>query len=314
MEWRVKRLTDRDKKLVQTHQQTKTTSYTSRIYRSYFKRAMDIVLSATALIVGAPTIIIVAVLVRSKLGSPVLFRQTRAGYQGQLFEVLKFRTMTDERDDNGELLPDELRLTPFGQFLRKYSLDELPQLINVLRGDLSLVGPRPLLVQYLELYTPEQMRRHEVLPGVTGLAQVNGRRDISWEKKFAYDIEYVDNVSLQMDLTIMFKTALEMVRPSSASYSGGGYFTGSPQPTETEARPEEAEDMEATQPLTAAHFMVELDADRNDMILPADEDETAASLPMMAAPQPQQTDRAEVQPAYVKRSRTQTGSLVLAAE
>lgn len=176
------------------------------IYRRYFKRPMDIALSLIALIVLSPVILVVAVLVRLKLGSPVIFKQKRPGLHEKIFTMYKFRTMTDERDENGELLPDSMRLTKFGKFLRSTSLDELPELWNILKGDMSIVGPRPLLVEYLPLYNEQQRRRHEVRPGLTGLAQVSGRNSISWEERFALDVEYVDNVRFFNDCRILFVT------------------------------------------------------------------------------------------------------------
>lgn len=176
------------------------------IYRRYFKRPMDIALSLIALIVLSPVILIVAILVRLKLGSPVIFKQKRPGLHEKIFTMYKFRTMTDERDENGELLPDSMRLTKFGKFLRSTSLDELPELWNILKGDMSIVGPRPLLVEYLPLYNEQQRRRHEVRPGLTGLAQVSGRNSISWEERFALDVEYVDNVRFFNDCRILFVT------------------------------------------------------------------------------------------------------------
>lgn len=171
------------------------------------KRLFDIAVSASLLVGLSPLLILLALLVRAKLGSPVLFRQTRPGKDAKPFEMLKFRTMTDARGAGGALLPDSDRLTPFGRFLRSASLDELPELWNVLKGDMSLVGPRPLAMAYLPLYSPEQARRHEVKPGLTGWAQVNGRNDITWRQKFAYDVWYVDNQSLRLDIKILFLTA-----------------------------------------------------------------------------------------------------------
>lgn len=159
------------------------------------KRLFDFSCSLIGLIILSPLLLLAALLIRMKLGSPVLFRQMRPGLYGRPFFVYKFRTMTDERDENGNLLPDEERITPLGQMLRKFSIDELPQLFNVVKGDLSLVGPRPLLMEYLELYSPEQERRHEVRPGITGWAQVNGRNTISWEEKFKLDVWYVNHQS-----------------------------------------------------------------------------------------------------------------------
>lgn len=176
------------------------------IYRRFIKRPMDFILSLMAIIVLNPVLIIVAILVRLKLGSPVIFKQKRPGLNEEIFTMYKFRTMTDEKDENGELLPDSVRLTKFGRMLRSTSLDELPELFNILKGDMSIVGPRPLLVQYLELYNDHQKRRHEVRPGLSGHAQVNGRNAISWEDKFNLDVEYVDSVSFIGDWKIIFLT------------------------------------------------------------------------------------------------------------
>jgi lipopolysaccharide/colanic/teichoic acid biosynthesis glycosyltransferase len=170
------------------------------------KRPFDLALTIPALILLAPVLIIVAILVRFRLGTPVLFRQERPGLGGKPFTLLKFRTMTDARDESGALLPDAGRAHPFGQMLRRTSLDELPELLNVLKGDMSLVGPRPLLMRYLPRYTPEQMRRHEALPGITGLAQVSGRNNLTWEEKFALDVEYVEKCSVSLDVKILLRT------------------------------------------------------------------------------------------------------------
>ena len=176
------------------------------IYRNFIKRPMDFILSLIALVVLSPVLLIVAILVRFKLGSPVIFKQKRPGLNEKIFTMYKFRTMTDEKDEHGELLPDSVRLTKFGRVLRSTSLDELPELFNILKGEMSIVGPRPLLIQYLPLYSEYQKRRHEVRPGLSGLAQVSGRNAISWEDKFNLDVEYVDNVSFSGDWKIIFLT------------------------------------------------------------------------------------------------------------
>ncbi len=176
------------------------------MYSKYFKRILDIVLSIIMIIVLSPIIAVVAILVRIKLGTPIIFMQKRPGKDGKIFTLYKFRTMTDEIDAMGELLPDEVRLKKFGKFLRSTSLDELPELVNILKGEMSFVGPRPLLVEYLELYNEEQSRRHEVRPGLTGLAQVNGRNDTTWADRLRYDVEYVNNISFKNDLLIILKT------------------------------------------------------------------------------------------------------------
>lgn len=176
------------------------------IYQKYIKRFLDIIISAVALVLLSPVLLIVAVLVRVKLGSPVIFHQQRPGYEEKIFGLCKFRTMTEEKDAEGNLLPDADRLTSFGNFLRKTSLDELPELWNILRGDMSLIGPRPLLIKYLPYYTEKEKLRHTVRPGLTGLAQVNGRNFISWDNRLAKDVEYVENLSFLLDVKILFKT------------------------------------------------------------------------------------------------------------
>jgi lipopolysaccharide/colanic/teichoic acid biosynthesis glycosyltransferase len=181
-------------------------------YRRRGKRLLDLALAASALLVVSPVLVVIAGLVGLKLGRPVLFRQQRPGKDGRPFTACKFRTMIDVCDAGGRPLPDADRLTPFGRWLRGTSLDELPMLVNVLKGDMSLVGPRPLLMHYLERYTPGQARRHEVRPGVTGWAQVNGRNALSWEEKFRLDVWYVDNISLRLDLWILLRTVAFVIR------------------------------------------------------------------------------------------------------
>jgi undecaprenyl phosphate N,N'-diacetylbacillosamine 1-phosphate transferase len=177
-----------------------------RFYEKFVKRPQDFILSLIAIIVLSPIFLIIAILIRIKLGSPIVFRQERIGVNDKIFNMYKFRTMTNERDENGELLPDDLRITSFGNFLRSTSLDELPELWNIICGDMSIIGPRPLLVQYLPLYNQEQKRRHEVRPGLSGYAQVNGRNAISWEDKFRLDVEYVYNISFIGVWKIIFLT------------------------------------------------------------------------------------------------------------
>lgn len=183
----------------------------------FLKRTLDVLGSGAGLILLSPFLLVVAILVRIKLGSPVFFRQQRPGLHGKPFMLVKFRTMTDERDDKGNLLPDEVRLTRFGQFLRSTSIDELPELWNVFLGDMSLVGPRPLLMQYLDRYTPEQARRHKMKPGITGWAQVNGRNALSWEEKFKLDVWYVDHQGLFLDVKILYLTLLKVFRKEGIS-------------------------------------------------------------------------------------------------
>lgn len=189
-------------------------------YRRWGKRAFDLGLALPAAVALLPLGLVLAGLVRLRLGSPVLFRHVRPGLRGEPFTLYKLRTMRDLRDERGELLPDSERLTPFGRFLRRTSLDELPELWNVLRGDMSLVGPRPLLMEYLPRYTPEQARRHEVLPGLTGLAQVGGRNALSWDEKFDLDGRYVDRLSLGLDLRILLATPVAVLRRKGISAQG----------------------------------------------------------------------------------------------
>ena len=184
------------------------------------KRAFDLVGAIAGLVLLAPLLLLVATLVKTFLGSPILFRQSRPGWHGKHFTCLKFRSMTEARDAEGRLLPDAVRMTAFGRFLRRSSIDELPELINVIRGEMSLVGPRPLLPQYLERYTPEQMRRHEVKPGITGWAQVNGRNALDWKRKFALDVWYVDHRCLRLDMLILARTLAKLCSPDGISSSG----------------------------------------------------------------------------------------------
>ena len=189
-------------------------------YERFIKRPQDFILSLVALIVMSPVFLVLAILVRAKLGSPVIFKQERPGLNGRIFTLYKFRSMSDARDENGNLLPDEVRLTRFGKILRSTSLDELPELVNILKGDMSIVGPRPLLVRYLPLYSEHQARRHEVRPGFTGYAQVHGRNAITWEDKFDKDVYYVDHVSFLMDWKIIFRTVLTVLKREGISSSG----------------------------------------------------------------------------------------------
>ena len=182
------------------------------MYRSFFKRLIDLVIASILLILTLPFTLAAALLLCFANRSRVFFVQQRPGWRGKPFRIIKFKTMNDRRDGNGQLLPDAIRLTPIGRLVRKTSVDELPQLINVLRGDISLIGPRPLLMEYLPLYNAAQRRRHEVRPGITGWAQVNGRNTISWEKKFNYDIHYVDNLSFGLDAKIFFLTILKILK------------------------------------------------------------------------------------------------------
>jgi lipopolysaccharide/colanic/teichoic acid biosynthesis glycosyltransferase len=184
------------------------------------KRLFDVAVAATLLVVLSPVLLIVALAVRARLGTPVLFRQTRPGRSGRPFTLLKFRTMNNEHDASGVLLPDEARLTGIGRVLRRMSLDELPELLNVVRGDMSLVGPRPLLMEYVPRYSVEQWRRHDVRPGITGWAQVNGRNALSWDEKFALDVWYVDHCSFRLDLDILARTAREVLSGRGVSPEG----------------------------------------------------------------------------------------------
>lgn len=190
------------------------------LYRRYGKRALDLGLAVPALAVLSPLLLTVGAAVRLRLGAPVLFRQQRPGLHGQPFEMLKFRSMDQRRDSYGALLPDEQRLGRFGRLLRSSSLDELPALLNVVRGDMSLVGPRPLLMQYLSRYSAQQARRHEVRPGITGLAQVCGRNSLSWDAKFALDVDYVDRLSLGLDLMILAQTLTRVLRRDGITAAG----------------------------------------------------------------------------------------------
>lgn len=180
-------------------------------YEKYIKRPLDFLLALSAFIVLSPVMLLVAVLVRVKLGSPVIFKQARPGMNEKIFYMYKFRSMTDEKDENGKLLPDEVRLTEFGKKLRRTSLDELPELINIIKGDMSIVGPRPLLVRYLPYYTQEERHRHDVRPGLTGLAQVNGRNFVNWEDRFRLDLEYVRDIRLNKDLNILLATVKKVL-------------------------------------------------------------------------------------------------------
>ena len=182
------------------------------MYRSFFKRVFDFILSLTAIIILSPVLLLLTVIGAFRMGGNPFFTQDRPGKDGKVFKLVKFKSMNNKRDERGELLPDEKRLTSYGQFIRNTSLDELPELINILKGDMAIVGPRPLLVRYLTRYNETQARRHKVRPGLTGLAQVNGRNAISWEDKFRYDVEYVDNLSLLLDIKIILKTALKVIK------------------------------------------------------------------------------------------------------
>ena len=182
------------------------------IYEKFIKRAHDMILSGIAIIILSPILLIVAVLVKTKLGSPVIFKQERPGLNEKIFKMYKFRSMTDAKDENGELLPDEERLTSFGKKLRSTSLDELPELFNIFKGDMSIVGPRPLMVSYLPLYNEFQKHRHDVRPGLTGLAQISGRNLLSWKERFEKDISYVENISFTLDMKIIFNTVKSVIK------------------------------------------------------------------------------------------------------
>ncbi|HWL26482.1 MAG TPA: sugar transferase [Ureibacillus sp.] len=190
------------------------------IYKRYIKRPIDILLSLLAIILLSPLFIIVWILVRVKLGSPVIFKQQRPGLNEEIFTIYKFRTMTNETDEHGEFLPDSVRLTRFGRILRSTSLDELPEIFNILKGDMSIVGPRPLAVEYLPYYTEEERKRHSVRPGLTGLAQINGRNSSSWEKRFYYDQQYVQHLTFLGDVRIILKTILVVIRRSDIGEHG----------------------------------------------------------------------------------------------
>jgi undecaprenyl phosphate N,N'-diacetylbacillosamine 1-phosphate transferase len=207
---------------MQTEARTNTIQLVNNggVYKKYIKRPMDFILSLCAIIVLAPVLLIIAILVRINLGSPVLFKQKRPGLNEKIFTLYKFRTMTDERDEKGELLPDEVRLTKFGKLLRSTSLDELPELFNIIKGDMSIVGPRPQLVKDLVFMNEEQRQRHSVLPGLTGWAQVNGRNGITWEEKLLLDLDYIDKVTFLQDWKIIFMTVAKVFQRDGVSAEG----------------------------------------------------------------------------------------------
>ncbi|WP_170019343.1 sugar transferase [Campylobacter sp. RM16190] len=190
------------------------------MYKAFFKRFLDILGSIVLIVITLPIMIVVAILIYFKLSKSVIFTQARPGLNAKIFKIYKFKTMSEERDENGELLPDEQRLTKFGKTIRSLSLDELPQLFNVLKGDMSFIGPRPLLIEYLPLYNARQAKRHNARPGITGLAQVNGRNAISWEQKFKFDVEYVENLSFIMDVKIALMTVKKVLNRSGVSKEG----------------------------------------------------------------------------------------------
>lgn len=188
------------------------TYHKCRVYERYIKRRLDFGCALVVAVLLSPVILIIALLVRFKLGSPIIFKQERPGLNENIFTLYKFRTMTDKKDINGKLLPDELRITKFGKFLRTTSLDELPELWNIIKGDMSIIGPRPLLVKYLQYYTMEEKHRHDVRPGLTGLAQINGRNSLTWDKRFKFDLKYVENISLKLDIYILTKTIEKVLK------------------------------------------------------------------------------------------------------
>lgn len=190
------------------------------MYKKYIKRLLDFLISFCALIILSPVFLIVAILVKIKLGSPIIFKQKRPGLNEKIFTLYKFRTMSDKKDKNGKLLPDEQRVTKFGNFLRASSLDELPELVNILKGDMSLIGPRPLLVEYLELYNERQKHRHDVRPGLTGLAQIDGRNNTTWEKRFEDDLKYIENITFMNDLKIFLKTFIKVFKREGITQEG----------------------------------------------------------------------------------------------
>lgn len=192
------------------------------MYKKYIKRFLDIIISLVALIILSPVMLIVAILVRVKLGSPVIFKQERPGKDEKIFKLYKFRSMSDKKDENGKLLPDSERLTKFGKVLRATSLDELPELINILKGEMSLIGPRPLAVSYLPYYNEKEKHRHDVRPGLTGLAQINGRNALNWEERFEYDIEYVNSITFINDIKILFKTVYKVFKRDGVVTRGTG--------------------------------------------------------------------------------------------
>lgn len=192
------------------------------MYAKYIKRMLDFILSLIALIVLSPLMLIIGLLVRIKLGKPIIFKQKRPGKNEKIFTLYKFRTMTDEKDQNGNLLPDAERLTKFGKTLRSTSLDELPELWNILKGEMAIVGPRPLAVQYLPYYNEEERHRHDVRPGLTGIAQINGRNNLQWEEKFFFDIKYINNITIKEDLSIILKTIIKIFKKENISIRGEG--------------------------------------------------------------------------------------------